>query len=172
LENESIQMIKRAKMGDKEVLIELMMSQKQDYYRLAYVFMKNKEDALDAMEDMILKVYENIQRLNDTTAFYSWSKTILVNCCKNNLRRKNRVILFRNIPEGSYDDVFKVKDEQIDIEKHLMKLNQKYQEVLKLRYYLDMDYETMSAILKIPLGTVKSRIHTGLQKLKQSMGSE
>lgn len=170
MENESIQMIKRAKMGDKEVLIELMMSQKQDYYRLAYVFMKNQEDALDAMEDMILKVYENIQRLNDETAFYSWSKTILVNCCKNNLRRKNRVILIRNIPEGSHDDVFKVKDEQIEIEKQLMKLNQKYQEVLKLRYYLDMDYETMSAILKIPLGTVKSRIHTGLKKLKQSMG--
>ena len=133
MENESIQMIKRAKMGDKEVLIELMMSQKQDYYHLAYVFMKNQDDALDAMEDMILKVYENIQRLNDETAFYSWSKTILVNCCKNNLRRKNRVILIRNIPEGSHDDVFKVKDEQIEIEKQLMKLNQKYQEVLKIK---------------------------------------
>ena len=165
-------MINQAKMGDKEVLINLIMSQKQDYYHLAYIYMKNQEDALDAMEDMILKVYENIQRLNDETAFYSWSKTILVNCCKNNLRRKNRVILIRNIPEGSHDDIFQVKDDQLDIEKHLKKLNQKYQDVLKLRYYLDMDYESMSAILKIPLGTVKSRIHTGLQKLKQSMGSE
>lgn len=172
MENEFIQMINQAKMGDKEVLINLIMSQKQDYYHLAYIYMKNQEDALDAMEDMILKVYENIQRLNDETAFYSWSKTILVNCCKNNLRRKNRVILIRNIPEGSHDDIFQVKDDQLDIEKHLKKLNQKYQDVLKLRYYLDMDYESMSAILKIPLGTVKSRIHTGLQKLKQSMGSE
>ena len=170
MENEFIQMIKRAKMGDKDVLIELIISQKQDYYRLAYIFMKNQDDALDAMEDMILKVYENIQRLKDETAFYSWSKTILVNCCKNNLRRKNRVILIRNPPEGSHDDVFHVKDEQLDMEKHLETLSQKFQEVLKLRYYLDMDYESMSAILKIPLGTVKSRIHTGLQKLKQSMG--
>lgn len=170
MEDEFIQMIKRAKMGDKGVLIELIMSQKQDYYHLAYVYMKNQDDALDAMEDMILKVYENIQRLKDETAFYSWSKTILVNCCKNNLRRKNRVILIRTIPEGSHDDIFLVKDDQIDVEKHLLKLNKKYQEVLKLRYYLDMEYESMSAILKIPLGTVKSRIHTGLQKLKQSMG--
>jgi RNA polymerase sigma factor (sigma-70 family) len=172
LENEFIQMIKRAKMGDKEILIDLIMSQKQDYYRLAYIFMKNQDDSLDAMEDMILKVYENIQRLKDDVAFYSWSKTILVNCCKSNLRRKNRVILIRNPPEGSHDDVFQVKDDQIDMGKHLIKLNQKYQEVLKLRYYLDMDYESMSAILKIPLGTVKSRIHAGLQKLKQSIGSE
>ncbi|WP_298201806.1 RNA polymerase sigma factor [Desulfosporosinus sp.] len=163
-------MIKRAKMGDKEVIIELILRQKQDYYRLAYTFMKNEDDALDVMEDMILKVYENIKKLNDDTAFYSWSKTILVNCCKNNLRRKNRVILISTIPEGSHEDVFQVKDEQLDIEKHMKKLNQKHLEVLKLRYYLDMDYESIAAILKIPLGTVKSRIHTGLLKLKQSMG--
>jgi len=170
LENEFTQMIKRAKMGDKEVIIELIMRQKQDYYRLAYTFMKNQDDALDVMEDMILKVYENIKKLNDDTAFYSWSKTILVNCCKNNLRRKNRVILISNIPVGSHEDVFQVKDEQLDIEKHMKKLNQKHLEVLKLRYYLDMDYESIAAILKIPIGTVKSRIHTGLLKLKQSMG--
>ncbi|WP_073030886.1 RNA polymerase sigma factor [Desulfosporosinus lacus] len=163
-------MIKRAKMGDKEVIIELIMRQKQDYYRLAYTFMKNQDDALDVMEDMILKVYENIKKLHDDTAFYSWSKTILVNCCKNNLRRKNRVILISNIPVGSHEDVFQVKDEQLDIEKHMKKLNQKHLEVLKLRYYLDMDYESIAAILKIPIGTVKSRIHTGLLKLKQSMG--
>ncbi|MCO5388458.1 MAG: RNA polymerase sigma factor [Desulfosporosinus sp.] len=170
MENEFTQMIKRAKMGDKEVIIELILRQKQDYYRLAYTFMKNQDDALDVMEDMILKVYENIKKLNDDTAFYSWSKTILVNCCKNNLRRKNRVILISTIPEGSHEDVFQVKDEQLDIEKHMKKLNQKHLEVLKLRYYLDMDYESIASILKIPLGTVKSRIHTGLLKLKQSMG--
>ena len=172
MENEFIEVIKRAKMGDKEELLKLIMSQKQDYYRLAYIFMKNQDDVLDAMEDMILKVFENIQRLKEVAAFYSWSKTILVNCCKTNLKRKNRVILIRNIPEGSHEDVFQVKDEQLDIEKHLETLNQKYQEILKLRYYLDMDYESMAAILKIPVGTVKSRIHTGLQKLKQSMESE
>ncbi|KGK91835.1 ECF subfamily RNA polymerase sigma-24 factor [Desulfosporosinus sp. HMP52] len=170
MENEFIQMIERAKKGDKEVLIQLIMRQKQDYYRLAYIYMKNPDEALDAMEDMILKVYENIKRLKDNAAFYSWSKTILVNCCKNNLRRKNRVILSGSIPEGAYADVFQMKDEQLDIEQHLGKINYKFREILKLRYYLDLEYEAIAAILKIPLGTVKSRIHTGLIKLKESMG--
>ena len=44
------------------------------------------------------------------------NRTILVNCCKANLRRKYRVILLRAIPEGSYDDVFHVKDEQLDLD--------------------------------------------------------
>ena len=170
MENESIQLIKRAKLGDKEALIELIMREKQDYYRLAYIFMKDNDDALDVMEDMILKVYENLKKLKDDNAFYSWSKSILVNCCRNNLKRRKRVILMRNIPEGSYEDIFHITDEQLYIEKHWGSLNQKYQEVLKLRYYLDMDFASIAAILKIPLGTVKSRIHAGLQKLKQSMG--
>ncbi|AET66296.1 RNA polymerase sigma factor, sigma-70 family [Desulfosporosinus orientis DSM 765] len=170
MEDELIRMVKEAKTGNKEVLIKLIMSQKQDYYRLAYTYMKNQEDALDAMEDMILKVYENLKKLKDHASFYSWSKTILVNCCRDNLRRKNKVLLFRNVPEGSHEDVFHRIEEQMDIEEHWEKLNQKYQEVLKLRYYLDMDYESIAKLLKIPLGTVKSRIHTGLFKLKQSMG--
>ncbi|TGE35210.1 sigma-70 family RNA polymerase sigma factor [Desulfosporosinus fructosivorans] len=170
MEQEIIEMVKRAKAGDKEILINLIMRQKQDYYRLAYVYMKNHDDALDIMEDMILRVYENIKKLKDEHAFYSWSKTILVNCCKNNLRRNSKVLFLNDVPEGSYDEAFGVKEDQIILESHWSRLNQKYQEVLKLRYYLDMDYESIATVLKIPLGTVKSRIHTGMQKLKLSMG--
>ncbi len=170
MEHEVLKMVVRAKGGDKEALIQLIMSQKQDYYSLAYVYMKNQEDALDAMEDMILKLYENIKKLKEEHAFYSWSKTILVNCCKYNLRKKNKVLLLKDLPEGSYEEAFSDKEEKIVLEENLEKLNSKYQEVLKLRYYLDMDYETIAMVLKVPLGTVKSRIHTGLQKLKRSMG--
>ena len=172
MEQVVLEMVGRAKGGDKEALIQLIMSKKQDYYRLAYIYTKNQEDALDAMEDMILKLYQNIKKLKDEHAFYSWSKTILVNCCKYNLRKKNKVLLLKNLPEGSYEESFSDKDEEIILEEHLVKLNQKYQEVLRLRYYLDMDYETIATVLHVPLGTVKSRIHTGLQRLKQSMGVE
>lgn len=170
LDDELAWMVKEAKSGDKEVLISLIMRRKQDYYRLAYTYMQNQEDALDALEDMILKVYENIRKLKDPDSFYSWSKTILVNCCRTNLRRKDRVLLRREVPEGSADDVFSGIDEQVDMAEHWEKLNRKHREVLRLRYYLDMDYQAIAKLLKIPLGTVKSRIHAGLLKLKESMG--
>jgi RNA polymerase sigma-70 factor (ECF subfamily) len=54
----------------------------------------------------------------------------------------------------------------------MSKLNQRHQEVIKLRYFLDLDYNTIAAMLKIPVGTVKSRISIGLQKLKESFGGE
>lgn len=170
LDDELVRMVKEAKSGDKEVLIGLIMSRKQDYYRLAYTYMRNQEDALDALEDMILKVYENIRRLKDPASFYSWSKTILVNCCRTNLSRKAKVLLRREMPEGVADDVFHGIDEQLAMAEYWEKLNRKHQEVLQLRYYLDMDYQAIAKLLKIPLGTVKSRIHAGLLKLKESMG--
>jgi len=154
VDQEIIEMVKRAKAGDKEMLIKLIVREKQDYYRLAYVYMKNHDDALDITEDMILKVYENIKKLKDEHAFYSWSKTILVNCCKNHLRKNSKVLSLNNLREGSYEESFGAREDQIILESHLLGLNQKYQEVLKLRYYLDMDYESIATVLKIPLGTL------------------
>ena len=74
-------LIKRAKNGDKEALLELVMSQQTEYYKLAYVYMKDKDQALDALQDMIVILYENISKLKKEESFYSWSKTILVNLC-------------------------------------------------------------------------------------------
>ncbi|MGE4273503.1 MAG: RNA polymerase sigma factor [Desulfitobacterium sp.] len=172
MEQEAINKVIQAQNGDKEALVQLIMSQKQDYYRLAYVYMKNQVDALDTMEDMILKVFENIRTLKEAEAFFSWSKTILVNCCRQNLRKRNKVILLQELPEESYEEPMSVYEEQRAFEAHLAKLKPHYQEVLRLRFLLDLDYQTIANLLEIPLGTVKSRIHTGLQKLKQRIEVE
>lgn len=172
MDQDSLNRVKQAKGGDKESLVQLIMSQKQDYYRLAYIYMRDQEEALDAMEDMILKVFENIKGLKDEKAFFSWSKTILVNCCKQSLRKKKKVVLLQELPEEPYADSVSEHEDQMAVEAHLAELNPKYQEVLRLRFVLDMEYETIANLLKIPLGTVKSRIHTGLQKLRQRMEVE
>ncbi|WFD10913.1 RNA polymerase sigma factor [Tepidibacter hydrothermalis] len=165
-------LVKKAKKGDKNALVKLIMDKKQDYYKIAYVYMKNSEDTMDAMEDMIVVLYQNIHKLKKEKAFYSWSKKILVNCCKNLLRKNNKVVLLENTKEEAYEENFHSKETGIILEEHLSKLNEKHREVIKLRYYLDMDYKTISQVLKIPTGTVKSRISNGLKKLKVSLGGE
>lgn len=165
-------LVKKAKTGDKEALVQLIMSKQEDYYKLAYVYMQNPEDSMDAMEDMILIIYENINSLRKEDAFYSWSKSILVNCCKNILRKRNKLVLLDTIKQESYKEPYSDKDDELMLEKYLSQLNQKHQEVIKLRYFLDLDYKTISDILKTPIGTVKSRISIALKKLKQSFGGE
>lgn len=166
------ELVKRAKAGDQEALVQLVLAKKEEFYKLAYVYLGNNEDVLDAMEDMIVLLFENIRRLKDDSSFYSWSKTILVNCCHSTLRKQKKVIAMEKVPEGSYLDVFAEKEEQIALKKHWAKLSEKQREVLKLRFYLDFDYESIARILNIPLGTVKSRIHSGLKVLQRSIGGE
>jgi RNA polymerase sigma-70 factor (ECF subfamily) len=168
---DTIHLVKRARAGDKEALLALIMQQKQDYYRLAYTYTSNDEDAMDAMEDMIVIVYENIDRIKKPEAFYSWSKTILVNCCRKILRKKKNLLSIEAAGEQSHE-VFPQVDRQMELESQLSLLQEKHQEVLKLRYYLDLDYQQIADILKIPLGTVKSRISTGLMKLAEGLGGE
>lgn len=162
-------LVKKAKDGDKEALVQLIMTQKKDFYKLAYLYMKNEEDALDVIQDTIIILYENIHKLKKSDAFYSWSKTILVNCCKKLLKEKKKIISIDHIKEELYEENF---DERIILQKHLSKLNDKYQEVIKLHYFLDLDNETISKIINVPIGTVKSRIFNGLKKLKESLGGE
>ncbi|MDF2519616.1 MAG: polymerase subunit sigma-24 [Clostridia bacterium] len=165
-------LVRKAKQGDKEALVQLIMAQKQDYYKLAYVYMKNPEDAMDVMEDMIVLLYENIGRLKNESSFYSWSKTILVNCCKNSLKKRSRVVLLDTLREEAGDDPVGRKDEELLLEKHLERLNIKHQEAIRLRYFMDMDYQSIAELLKVPVGTVKSRISIGLSKLKAVLGGE
>lgn len=165
-------LVKKAKKGHKDALVQLVMEKKQDYYKLAFIYMKNKDDSLDAMSDMIVILHEKIHQLKKPEAFYSWSKTILVNCCKKILKERNKIVSLEIVEEQGHEGGLRTMDEQIMVEEHLSKLNEKHQEVIRLRYFLDLDYQTISDILKIPLGTVKSRISIGLKNLKESLGGD
>lgn len=165
-------LIKKARKGDKEALLQLIMAQQADYYKLAYAYMRNKEDSLDALQDMIIILYRNISGLRKEESFYSWSKTILVNCCKNKLRYENKTTSLEQATEEAVDGVYTVSEDRIVLEKHLSGLSDIHQEVIRLRYFLDMEYEAISELLKIPLGTVKSRLNKGMKQLKESFGGD
>ncbi|HHT63925.1 MAG TPA: sigma-70 family RNA polymerase sigma factor [Clostridia bacterium] len=167
-----ITLVKEAKRGSRNALVRLIMDEKQDYYRLAYAYTKNQDDALDALADMIVILYEKISVLKNEACFDTWSRTILVNCCKQILRKKKKIILFDKMPEISHEGEFRQKEQEILLDSALSKLSPKHQEVLKLRFFLDFEYQTIAEILKIPVGTVRSRISTGLAKLKNILGDE
>lgn len=165
-------MVKRAKKGDKKALLQLVMNQKDEYYKLAYVYLKNEEDTMDVMQDMIIILYDNISKLRKENSFYSWSKTILVNECKKKLRNNKRLIPLDKMKEEGFIESYDISEDKIVLENYISKLSEKHQEVIKLRYLLDLDYKSISEILQIPLGTVKSRLNIGMEKLREILGGE
>lgn len=174
-----IQLVKKAKRGNKEALLQLIMKQKDEYYKLAYTYMGNQHDAMDAMEDMIVRLYENIHQLKKESAFYSWSKTILVNSCKTLLKKRKKFVLvdeWEAHPEikskPSIGNDFENSEQYIDIQQLLLVLNEQQAEAIKLKYLLDLDYQTISGLTNVSIGTVKSRIFQGMQKLKNQFGGK
>jgi RNA polymerase sigma factor (sigma-70 family) len=166
-------LVTKAMQGDQDALVQLIMAQDEQYYQLSYVYMKNRHDSLDVIQDMIVVVYENIHRLKNEESFYTWSKVILVNCCKKLLRKKKKTILLDNLAEEyCVERAFGQRETQLVLEKHLAKLSNKQREVINLRYALDLEYQMIAEILKVPLGTVKSRINSAQKQLKLSLGGE
>ncbi|MFE4709408.1 RNA polymerase sigma factor [Paenibacillus sp. NPDC056722] len=173
-----VQQVKKSKKGDKEALLQLIMTEKDAYYRLAYAYMRNESDALDALEDMLVKHNEGIHQLKKPEAFYSWSKTILVNQCKQSLRRRQKLLPaenLQNVRRGentSGDSHPSQVEERMDLQELLQQLNDEQREAIQLKYYRDLDYGAIAAITNVPTGTVKSRVFHGLKKLRALLGKE
>lgn len=170
-------LVSQAQKGNKEALLQLIMADQDAYYRLAYSYMGNEHDAMDAMEDMIVTIYEKVDQLHNGAAFYSWSKTILVNRCKTLLRKKKRFLPMEEEQESSLagftdDNPYRKTESEIDMQLLLSHLTAKQREVIELRYVHDLPYQTIADMTGAPLGTIKSRMSQGIQKLKVLIGGD
>ncbi|PWV99677.1 RNA polymerase sigma-70 factor (ECF subfamily) [Paenibacillus cellulosilyticus] len=170
-------LVKQAQRGNKEALLQLIIAEQDAYYRLAYSYMKNEHDAMDAMEDMIVKLYEKLDQLQKGEAFYSWSKTILVNRCKAMLRSKDRFHPLGDEEAPDYveltdDNPYRETESEMDMEVLLSHLNTRQREAIELRYIHDLPYQVIADMTDSPIGTIKSRISQGIQKLKAVIGGD
>ncbi|MGG1876505.1 RNA polymerase sigma factor [Paenibacillus cisolokensis] len=170
-------LVKQAQKGNKEALLQLILADQDAYYRLAYSYMGNEHDAMDALEDMIVTIYEKIDQLHHGEAFYSWSKTILVNRCKTLLRNRTRYLPMQEEEEASLagmtdDNPFRYSESAMNMQELLSHLNAKQREVIELRYIHDLSYQTIADMTGAPLGTIKSRMTQGLKKLKDLIGGD
>ena len=170
-------LVKQAQKGNKEALLQLILADQDAYYRLAYSYMKNEHDAMDAMEDMIVTLYEKLDQLQKGEAFYSWSKTILVNRCKTILRKKERFLPLEDEREPSFaaltdDNPYRYIESEMDMQVLLSHLNTRQREAIELHYVHDLPYQTIAEMTSAPIGTIKSRISQGIQKLKGMIGGD
>lgn len=169
-----VRLVKKAKIGSKDSLLELIMAEKDNMYRLAFIYMGNEHDAMDVLEEMIVRLYENIGQLKKEEAFYSWSKTILVNLCKTTLRKQKKVVLMDNWESSKEEEQPSIDSNvhQLEIAEMLAILSENQREAIQMKYFLDLDYQTIADLTEVPIGTVKSRVFQGLRKMKDHFGGE
>lgn len=138
------------------------------FYRLAYSYLQDWEEALDAVQTAVCRALEHRDSLRDKGAMRTWFTRILVNACMDLLRQRSRVTLVppEDLDSGSYEDPLPEDDV---LSRRVNALPAEVQTVIKLRFYEDMTLREISQVTGWNLNTVKSRLYAGLKKLRISL---
>jgi RNA polymerase sigma-70 factor (ECF subfamily) len=136
-------------------------------YRLARAILGNEADAEDATQDAFVVAWRKWSTLRDPDLFERWFDRILVNTCRNRMRRTRRWAiqdLSADLSIAALDEIAQAPDREL-VEAALMQLSLEHRIVVVLRFYRDLTTEEIGRRLGIRQGTVKSRLHYGLRRL-------
>lgn len=162
------ELVEQAKRGDEQAFLSLMERHEQLLYRTALGYLRNEQEAIEAVQEVTYRCYKKMRTLKQPAYLKTWLVRILLNVCadmvKNKKRYTERYELADNIP--FLDNDFLELMEAID------KLQPNHQEVIHLKYFQDLKNEEIAELQHIPEGTVKSRLHTAIGKLRKLLGNE
>lgn len=166
---DEVDLVKKSKKGDGDAFSILIKSYEKDLYRVAISMLKNDDDALDCIQDAILKAFEKVERLEDERYFKTWLIKILINRCNDALAKRNKIVVLSEINKGlSYSE----NTEKIEVKEFLDKLEEDLKIIVILYYFEDLSVKDIAENLNIPEGTVKSRLSRARNKLKTLMNIE
>lgn len=162
-------LVKKAQKGNDKAYLELFQQYEADIYRMAYVYVKNKNDALDVVQEVAYQSFKNIRTLNKPEYFKTWLMKITINCALNVINKNKKVVPL--IPKFEVHTEEGVKDIAMSLSlRELMDILQEDEKsVILLKYYNDRTLKEISDILDIPLGTAKSILYRALNKLRQNL---
>ena len=158
-----------------EAFRELVDQQLDKAYRLAAVILDDEIEAEDAVHDAALAGWRRFDQLRDRERFDAWFSRILVNQCRDRLRSRARrrvIDLGRELGEAEHPpspDVAEATAVGAELAAAVNRLPPDDRLVVTLRYGSDMTVPTIARLLAIPEGTVKSRLHHALARLRRAL---
>ncbi len=177
-------LIEKARSGDEASFEQLIEGCKTRAYNTALRYLKNEEDAMDALQESFIKIFRHIGNFKGNSKFDTWVYRIVVNSCKDfikkNEKQKNDISLHKQGEDG--EGILEIPDYSCLPEKVLEskvtgsilldcleKIPLEQKEIIILRDIQGFTYAEISEILDCSIGTVKSRINRSRQKLKQKL---
>jgi RNA polymerase sigma-70 factor, ECF subfamily len=165
-----LQIILRAKSGDREAFAILFEQYRNLVYKTAYLMLGETTEAEDALQEVFVQVYRSLSGFDpQKAAFTTWLYRVTVNYCLNRRRKKHPLALPLEEISPAFRSEFpgtQLADEEV-LQQAIGKLTDKQRVVVILRYFWDLPYAEIAQILDVPLGTVKSRIDLALKTLRK-----
>jgi RNA polymerase sigma-70 factor (ECF subfamily) len=176
------ELIARFQNGDVYAFEQIVHRYKDPLVNFVYHFLGDRIDAEDVVQETFLRVFKNKHLYRSIAKFSTWIYTIAGNLAKTELRRRRRRRLLSLSQMGYEDKEYELPDpfastertvngrmgEKI-IKEEINALPVKFREVVILRDVQEFSYEEISQMLKIPIGTVKSRVNRGRLRLQKKL---
>ncbi|MFI5258942.1 MAG: RNA polymerase sigma factor [Candidatus Limnocylindrales bacterium] len=137
-------------------------------YRLAWAILGDTGDADDATQDAFDRAWRARMSLRDPARFDAWFGRILVNVCRERLRQRTRspIRQLDQTAEPAIADASQQTSNRDAISRALACLDADHRIVIVLRYWADLPVDEIAARLRVPSGTVKSRLHSALRSMR------
>jgi RNA polymerase sigma-70 factor (ECF subfamily) len=156
--------------GERKAFEVLVERYEKKLYNAAYRVLGDAEDAMEATQSAFVKAYERLGTFDTSHRFFPWMYRILINESLNIVNRRKRFEeLDSRVPASGKGPEEKYGDEEIarHLQAAVRALKPDYRVVVALRHYQGFSYREIGAILRIPEKTVKSRLFTARQQLKE-----
>lgn len=158
-------------MGLKNVTSEtkqLLTEHYEKYYRLAYSYLQNEEDALDAVQESAYRAIRDCGKIKNKDYLSTWIYRIVINVSLDMLRKNKKVTPVEELPEIAVEDSYS----ESSLTEVLETLDDKSRTVILLRYFEYLKLEDIAIIVGENLNTVKARLYRALKKLRLNLEAD
>jgi len=175
-------LIRRFQQGDQAAFDEIVHRFKGPLFNFIYRIIGDAAYAEDLLQETFLRLFLNRDSYREIARFSTWIYTIAGNLAKSEVRRRKFRRWIPLDPPGEDDRPIEVPDPDANphqileqrtiqrrVEEEVFKLPRVFKEVIILRDLQELSYEEIGSILKIPLGTVKSRVNRGRERLQKKL---
>jgi RNA polymerase sigma-70 factor (ECF subfamily) len=159
--------------GNKKAFEQLIKQHYERIYRTAYLYVHNEEDALDVVQETTYQAYMSIRSLKQPEYFTTWLTRIIIRCAGHFLKKRINIVpltdeVLSNLSVTDHSG----HEEAIDLLNAIEQLKENYRTAIILFYYYDYSIKTISEVMEIPEGTVKTYLSRGKAILRESYKEE
>ncbi|MDR0464363.1 MAG: RNA polymerase sigma factor [Treponema sp.] len=158
----------KALRGDEKSFVELCDLMKTKLYRTAKGILGDESLALDAVSEAVFRAFKGIKRLREPKFVETWFIRIIINAANDLYRRQKHEVTMKDVPEGIYHE----NHNEMKFNQMIESLQPELREIISLKYYSGYTLNEIAGILKIPEGTVKSRLNRALNLLRLEVMNE
>ncbi|MFB4166991.1 sigma-70 family RNA polymerase sigma factor [Virgibacillus sp. JSM 102003] len=167
---ENLDLVDKAINGDGQAFETLVKNESEKLYKTAFLYVRNKEDALDVLQETIYKAFVSIKQVKQPQYFHTWLTKILIRTAYDFIRKRKKVVLDENIIDNMPDEPSTNIEDKMDTLNAVTRLNKDYQTVIILFYYHDLTIYQISETMEKPENTIKTYLRRAKIELKKIIG--